>query len=154
MVHRSKIVGPGLWFRSYSNCVIGDGVAAKHLDGGAGVIIDIFCLWRAHSFDSGAINKSFAECRALFAAWCTLIVLLITCVPYFAPLESVPSSMCVSSWCVLLLHQFPVSLLLSWLTRRCSRFSWTFAFPWTTDSPWNYFVCGGCCNLRIGFMQQ
>jgi len=48
-------------------------------------MIDIFCDVHIR-IGSGAIN-SFSECRALFAAGCTLIVLLITCAPGFASLE-------------------------------------------------------------------
>ena len=77
-----------------------------------------FCLLRAHSFGNGA-TKSFAECSALFSAGYTLIVLLITCVP----VSPFPCHFPVStSLCVLLLHKFPVGLLLSWLTRRWSHF--------------------------------
>jgi len=56
-----------------------------------------FCLWRAHSFGSGAM-KSFAECRALFTAGCTLIVLRFTCVPCFASPQSVLNQQCFQEW--------------------------------------------------------
>jgi len=67
--------------------------------GSVGAVIDIFVCDVHILFDSGAI-KSSAEYRELFAAGCTLIVLLITWVPCFASLKSVPNYNATSPWSI------------------------------------------------------